>query len=247
MNIVTKPVEYKDGDQRCVGYLAWDESYADPKPCVLINHAWGGLDNFAQGKAVEMAALGYVGFALDNYGDGDLPQTTDEKMALMGPLKEDRAKLLKRLKAGYKAAAALEQVDESHMAAMGYCFGGLCTLDMARAGMDLKAAMSFHGLLDAPEGAKPKKIKAKVLVAHGWDDPMAPPAHVTALGEELTAAKCDWQLHAYGQTTHAFTVPEANDKKNGLMYNEDAARRATLASQDLLQEVFAMHNAVVAS
>ena len=247
MNIVTKPVEYKDGDQRCVGYLAWDESYADPKPCVLINHAWGGLDNFAQGKAVEMAALGYVGFALDNYGDGELPQTTDEKMALMGPLKEDRAKLLKRLKAGYKAAAALEQVDESHMAAMGFCFGGLCTLDMARAGMDLKAAMSFHGLLDAPEGAKPKKIKAKVLVAHGWDDPMAPPAHVTALGEELTAAKCDWQLHAYGQTTHAFTVAEANDKKNGLMYNEDAARRSVLASQDLLQEVFAMHNAVVAS
>lgn len=247
MNIVTKPVEYKDGDQRCVGYLAWDESFADPKPCVLVNHAWGGLDNFAQGKAVEMAAQGYVGFALDNYGDGDLPQTTEEKMAMMGPLKEDRAKLLKRLKAGYKAAAALEQVDESHMAAMGFCFGGLCTLDMARAGMDLKAAISFHGLLDAPEGAKPKKIKSKVLVAHGWDDPMAPPAHVITLGEELTAAKCDWQLHAYGQTSHAFSVPEASDKKNGLMYNEDSARRAVLASQDLLQEVFAMHNAVVAS
>jgi len=245
MNIVTKPVEYKDGDQTCIGYLAWDETYADPKPCVLINHAWGGLDNFAQGKAVEMAALGYVGFALDNYGDGVQPETVDEKMALMGPLKEDRAKLLKRLKAGYKAAAALEQVDESHMAAMGFCFGGLCTLDMARAGMDLKAAVSFHGLLDAPEGAKPKKIKAKVLVAHGWDDPMAKPDAVLALGEELAASKCDWQLHAYGQTSHAFTVPEASDKKNGLMYNEDSARRATLASQDLLQEVFAMHGAVV--
>jgi len=131
MNIVTKPVEYKDGDQTCIGYLAWDETYADPKPCVLINHAWGGLDNFAQGKAVEMAALGYVGFALDNYGDGVQPETVDEKMALMGPLKEDRAKLLKRLKAGYKAAAALEQVDESHMAAMGFCFGGRSLLRMA--------------------------------------------------------------------------------------------------------------------
>ena len=247
MNIVTKPVEYKDGDQTCIGYLAWDETYADPKPCVLINHAWGGLDNFAQGKAVEMAALGYVGFALDNYGDGVQPETVDEKMALMGPLKEDRAKLLKRLKAGYKAAAALEQVDDSHMAAMGFCFGGLCTLDMARAGLDLKAAVSFHGLLDAPEGAKPKKIKAKVLVAHGWDDPMAKPDAVLALGEELAASKCDRQLHAYGQTSHAFTVPEASDKKNGLMYNEDSARRATLASQDLLQEVFAMHGAVVAA
>lgn len=245
MNIVTKPVEYKDGDTTCIGYLAWDESYADPKPCVLINHAWGGLDNFAQGKAVEMAAQGYVGFALDNYGGGALPETVDDKMALMGPLKTDRAKLLKRLKAGYKAAAALEQVDETHMAVMGFCFGGLCALDMARAGVDLKAAISFHGLLDAPEGAKPKKIGAKVLVAHGWDDPMAPPAQIITLGEEMTASKCDWQLHAYGQTSHAFMVPEANDTKLGLKFNEDSARRATLASQDLLQEVFGMHNAVV--
>lgn len=245
MNIVTKPVEYKDGETTCIGYLAWDESYADPKPCVLINHAWGGLDGFAQDKAVEMAALGYVGFALDNYGGGAMPESMDDKMALMGPLKTDRTKLLKRLKAGYKAAAALEQVDATHMAAMGYCFGGLCTLDMARAGVDLKAAVSFHGLLDAPEGVKPKTIKSKVLVAHGWDDPMVPHNQVTALGIELTASKCDWQLHAYGQTSHAFTVPEADDKKNGLLFNEDSARRATLASQDLLQEVFAMHNAVV--
>ena len=211
MNITTKPVEYKDGKTTCVGYLAWDESYANPKPCVLVNHAWSGLDGFAEDKAIQMAAMGYVGFALDNYGNGALPESVDDKMALMGPLKEDRALLLKRLKAGYKAAAALEMVDDTHMAAMGFCFGGLCTLDMARAGMDLKAAISFHGLLDAPEGKKPKKIKSKILVAHGWDDPMVPPAQVTAIGEELAKAKCDWQLHAYGNTSHAFMVPEAND------------------------------------
>lgn len=246
MNIVTKPVEYKDGDQNCIGFLAWDETYADPKPCVLINHAWSGLDGFAQDQAVQMAALGYVGFALDNYGDGALPESVDEKMALMGPLKDDRAKLLKRLKAGMKAAAKLEQVDETHMAAIGYCFGGLCTLDMARAGLDLKAAVSFHGLLDAAEGSKPKKIKAKVLAAHGWDDPMVTPDQVKAFCEEMAASKCaDWQLHAYGNTTHAFTVPDANDKKNGLQYNALSAQRAMLASQDILQEVFGMHGAVV--
>ena len=241
MNITTKPVEYKDGKTTCVGYLAWDESYADPKPCVLVNHAWGGLDGFAEDKAIQMAALGYVGFALDNYGNGALPESVDEKMALMGPLKEDRALLLKRLKAGYKAAAALDMVDETHMAAMGFCFGGLCTLDMARAGMDLKAAISFHGLLDAPEGHKPKKIKSKVLVAHGWDDPMVPPAQVTAIGEELAKAKCDWQLHAYGNTSHAFMVPEANDKAMGLKFNADSERRAWTATLELLNEEFSMH------
>ena len=240
MKITTKPVEYKDGKTTCVRYLAWDETYADPKPCVLVNHAWGGLDGFAQDKAIQMAALGYVGFALDNYGDGALPETVDDKMALMGPLKEDRAALLKRLKAGYKAAAALDMVDAKALAVMGFCFGGLCSLDMARAGLDLKAAISFHGLLDAPDLPK-KKIKSKVLIAHGWDDPMVPPDQVVAIGKELADAKCDWQLHAYGQTSHAFMVPDANDKALGLKFNPDSERRATMAAQDLLQEVFGMH------
>ncbi len=245
MTITTRPIEYKDGDTNCIGYLAWDESYADPKPCVLVNHAWGGLDEFAQDKAIQMAALGYVGFALDNYGNGEKPESVDEKMALMGPLKEDRAALLKRLKAGYKAAAALDEVDEKAMAAMGFCFGGLCTLDMARAGLDLKAAISFHGLLDAP-GLPKKKIKPKVLIAHGWDDPMATPEDVVKIGKELADAKCDWQLHAYGQTSHAFMVPGADNKEMGLLYNPDSERRATLASQDLLAEVFAHHGVDVA-
>ncbi len=240
MNIVTKPVEYMDGKQKCIGYMAWDESFVDPKPCVLISHAWGGLDGFAQDKAIEMAAQGWVGFALDNYGDGALPETTEDKQAMMMPLKEDRKALLKRLKAGMKAAASRPEIDEKAMAVMGFCFGGLCALDLARSGADLMAAISFHGLLDAPDLPK-RKIKSKVLIAHGWDDPMAPPAHVTALGEELTKAKCDWQLHAYGQTTHAFMVPGADSGDGVLKHNPDSARRAWVATIDLLNEGFAHH------
>ncbi len=240
MSIKTKPVEYKDGKQTCIGYLAWDESYADAKPCVLINHAWGGRDSFAEDKAIQMAAMGYVGFALDNYGDGALPETVEEKQSHMGALKDDRAALLKRLKAGFKAAANLPEVDADNMAAMGFCFGGLCTLDMARAGLNLKAAISFHGLLDAPDLPK-KKIKSKVLVCHGWDDPMAEPDAVEALGHELTKGGCDWQLHAYGQTTHAFTVPGVDSGDGVLKHNGDAERRSWAATVDLLHEVFGDH------
>ena len=241
MNIKTRPVEYKDGKTTCIGYLAWDDNRADPLPCVLVNHAWGGLDGFAMDKAVQMAALGYVGFALDNYGDGAQPETMEDKAAMMNPLKEDRAALLKRLKAGYKAAAKLDEVDETHMAAIGYCFGGLCTLDMARAGLDLQAAVSFHGLLDAPEGLPKKKCKASVLVCHGWDDPMATPDVVKAFGEEMAERKCDWQLHAYGSVVHGFTNPDAADTKNGIVYNERAQQRSTNAMLDLLSEKFALH------
>jgi len=240
MNIVTKPVEYMDGKQKCIGYFAYDETVASARPCVLVSHAWGGRDEFAEDKAIQMAAMGYVGFALDNYGDGALPETVEEKQGMMMPLKNDRKALLKRLKAGMKAAAALDEVDPDAMAMMGFCFGGLCTLDMARSGANLKAAISFHGLLDAPDLPK-KKIKSKVLVCHGWDDPMAPPEHVSALGEELTKAKCDWQIQAYGQTTHAFMVPGADSGDGTLKHNADSERRAWNSTLELLEEVFAMH------
>lgn len=240
MNITTKPVEYFDGKQKCVGYLAWDESVASARPCVLINHAWGGRDDFAEQKAVQMAALGYVGFALDNYGDHQKPESLDDKIALMGPLKEDREALLKRLKAGMDAASKLDEVDSDYMAAIGYCFGGLCTLDMARAGLNLKAAVSFHGLLDT-DNAKNGKVKAKVLIAHGYDDPMSKPDTIAALGDQLTKAGCDWQIHAYGQTSHAFTVPDANDKKLGLQYHAASDQRSMNAMLSLLDEVFSAH------
>jgi len=240
MNITTKPFEYKDGKQTCVGYLAWDETYVDPKPCVMVGHAWGGCDGFAQSKAVQMAAQGYVGFAIDVYGDGQQGGDPAKNEALMMPFVNDRKMLLKRLRAALKAAQGLEQVDADNIAMMGYCFGGLCALDLARSGVDLKAAISFHGLFNSND-LPPKKIKASVLALHGWDDPMVPPTAVTQLGEELTKAGCDWQIHAYGGTKHAFMVPDANDPKNGIQYNETAEKRAWAASLDLLAEKFGMH------
>lgn len=240
MNISTKTFDYQDGDTTCIGYLAWDENVVSARPTVLINHAWSGRDEFAEGVAIQMAANGYVGIALDNYGACARPETVDEKMALMGPLKEDRKALLSRLKAGYKAAAALPMVDADAMAAMGFCFGGLCTLDMARAGLNLKAAISFHGLLDAP-AMKPKKITADILACHGWDDPMAPPDHVVTFGDEMKAAGCDWTLMAFGNTQHAFMVPDANSPDMGLKYNKSAANQSWAATFDLLRKHFALH------
>jgi dienelactone hydrolase len=240
MNITTKPFEYKDGSTTCIGYIAWDESYANERPCVLVAHDWRGRTAFSEEKAVQMAALGYVGIAIDVYGEGQNGASPEENAALMQPFIDDRKKLLKRLKAALSAAQKLDQVDASEIAIIGFCFGGLCALDLARSGIDVKAAISFHGLFDG-NGLPAKKIKASVLALHGWDDPMVPPAKVTELGVELTKAGCDWQIHAYGQTSHAFTNPEAKDAKNGLMYSSQAERRAWAAAMDLLHEMFSLH------
>ena len=124
-----------------------------------------------------------------------------------------------------------------HITAIGFCFGGLCALDVARSNADAAGVVSFHGLLNAP-GNTADEIKPKVLALHGWDDPMATPDDVKAFGEEMTKAKADWQLHAYGGTMHAFTNPQANDPDFGTVYDADADRRSWQAMQNFLTELF---------
>jgi dienelactone hydrolase len=144
--------------------------------------------------------------------------------------------LLQRLKAGLAAAQAIPSIDARRIAVMGFCFGGLCALDLARADADIRAAVSFHGLLK-PSGLTEPKVRARVLMMHGFDDPLAPPDDVLAVAREFTAAGADWQLHAYGHTVHAFTNPAAHNRGGGLQYDEAAHRRSWHTLEEFLSEV----------
>jgi dienelactone hydrolase len=128
-------------------------------------------------------------------------------------------------------------VDAAQVAILGYCFGGLCALALARSGAAIQGAVSFHGLF-FPPGLEKRPIQARVLALHGYADPMAPPQQVVDFGTEMTDAGVDWQLHAYGGVLHAFTVPEANDLSMGALYNARAARRSWQAMLDFFEEIF---------
>jgi dienelactone hydrolase len=229
-------IEYRDGDVTCEGFLCYDEALPGPRPAVLINHAFGGRDEFVERKARRLAWQGYACIALDNYGKGRRGKTPDESTALMTPYLKDRRLLSGRLRAGLAAAHALPVVDARRIAVMGFCFGGLCALDFARADLDVRGVVSIHGLLK-PSGFTEPKIRAKVLMLHGYDDPLAPPEDVLAIAKELTTAGADWQLHAYGHTVHAFTNPNANDRADGKQYDEAADRRSWHALEEFLAEV----------
>lgn len=231
-------VEYTHGKTLLEGFFACDDASATPKPGVLIAHAWGGRTEFVIEKAKELAALGYAAFALDNYGKGVLGSGPEENSKLMAPFLEDRGLLRDRLTAGLDALKRQSGVDTSRLAIMGYCFGGLCALDLARSGADIRGAVSFHGLL-MPPGLEQRPVKAKVLALHGYADPMVPPQQVLDFGTEMTEAGVDWQLHAYGGVLHGFTMPEANDLKLGALYDASAARRSWQAMLDFFQEIFA--------
>jgi dienelactone hydrolase len=230
-------VEYSDGDVTCKGWMCYDEAYAAPLPAVLISHTWGGRDEFVERKARRIAWHGYACFALDMYGQGRRGRSRDENAALMKPFMEDRALLARRMQAALTALRAQAVVDTQRIAAIGFCFGGLCALDLARSGADVRGVVSFHGLLKPLPQPSSKKILAKVLVLHGNDDPMAPSEEVLALQKELSQAQADWQLHLYGNTMHAFTNPDANDRTLGTVYKEEADRRSWHTLMNFLEEV----------
>jgi dienelactone hydrolase len=229
-------IEYRDGEVLLEGFLCYDEALPGPRPAVIINHAWGGRDDFAERKARRLAWQGYACFAMDNFGKGKRGGNPEECSALMMPFMKDRAMLLKRLKAGLATVRAMPIADARRVAAIGFCFGGLCALDLARSDADIRGAVSFHGMLK-PSGLTEPKMRTKVLMLHGYDDPMAPPEDVLAIAKEFTTAGADWQLHAYGQTVHAFTNPMANNRAGGMQYDEAADRRSWHAMEEFLAEV----------
>jgi dienelactone hydrolase len=238
MAIITTTIAYFDGDVVLDAFIAYDDTIEDRRPAVLVSHAWAGRNDFVAEKAKKLAQLGYVGFALDMYGKGILGNDVEENAALMQPFIDDRPMLQQRITAALNTVKLLPWVDDSKIAAIGFCFGGLCVLDLARTGADIKGVVSFHGLLGAPGNTQSNKILAKVLALHGSDDPMVPVDQLLALQNEMTAAKVDWQVHSYGHTMHAFTNPEANDPDFGTVYQPDADRRSWIAMKNFLQEIF---------
>lgn len=238
--IRTATVVYREGDDVFEGFAAWNPASSARRPGVLVAPDWAGLLEPSREHARRLAAMGYVGFALDVYGQGKRGEPGADNSALMNPLLGDRGLLRRRLMAGAEALRAHEAVDPSRIAATGYCFGGLGVLDLARANQPgLKGVVCLHGIYAPPGLGEQAPIQAKVLVGHGWDDPYTPPAALQGLAAELTAAGADWQVHVYGNTMHAFTNVMANAPDGGVKYNAAADRRSQAAMQDFLAEVLA--------
>jgi dienelactone hydrolase len=200
---------------------------------VLVFPTVMGVTDLERGFAERLAGQGYRAVVCDLYGRRFIAAERAEAMAAMGELRSDRAALRERLLAIFGAVRG-----SGKAAAIGFCFGGQNVLDLARAGADLAGVASFHGLFDPP-GLEPGPITAKVAAYHGWDDPLVPPHAVVALGEELTQAGCDWQIHAFGHVGHGFTNPGATGAMPGIKFDEKTSRRAWAACDLFLAECFA--------
>lgn len=237
--VQSKLVEYKQGDQVLEGYLAWDDAVTGTRPGVLVVHEWTGLGDYVKMRASKLAELGYIAFAADIYGKGIRPATPQEAGAQAGIYKKNPKLMRERVIAGLDVLRSEPLCDPKRVAAIGYCFGGTCVLELARSGANVAGVVSFHGGLATASPADSKNIRGKVLVLHGGDDPHVPPKEVAAFEDEMRTAGVDWQLVVYGGAVHAFTNPGAgNDKSRGAAYNAAANRRSWEAMKAFFAEIF---------
>ena len=235
----TETVDYKQGDATLEGYVAYDDAIQGKRPGILVVHQWMGLTDYEKKRAEMLAQLGYVAFCADIYGKGIRPKNTREAGTQAGKYKGDRQLLRARVNAGLEALRQQSLVDQKHVAAIGYCFGGTTVLELARSGADIAGVVSFHGGLDSPNPADGKNIRCKVLVCHGADDPFSPPEDVAAFENELRSGGVDWQLVLYGGAVHSFTQPGAgHDNSKGAAYNEKADKRSWEAMTQFFNEMF---------
>ncbi|MDP1832241.1 MAG: dienelactone hydrolase family protein [Geothrix sp.] len=234
-----QPLTYSDGATKLAGYVAQPAAAKGKVPGVVVIHQWMGLTDHERKVSDDLAKLGYVALAADIYGEGVRPKDTGEAGKLAGTYKGDRALYRRRIAAAIEALKAQKGVDASRLAVIGFCFGGTGALEAARGGLPVKGVVSFHGGLDVPAGYLAAPITAKVLVAHGADDPFVPAKDVAAFQEEMRQAKADHVFVAYGGAVHAFTQKGAgNDSAKGAAYNEAAHRRSWQHMKDFLQELF---------
>lgn len=232
--IKEQAVEYKAGDVVCEGWSVVDTTNPGKRPAILIVHQWTGLTDYEKMRARMLAELGYAVFAADIYGKGirPVPPAAGQEA---GKYKGDRALYRARLNAALDVMRKDEHTDTARMAAIGYCFGGTGVLELARSGADVKAVVSFHGGLDSPTPKDGSKIKCKVLVLHGADDPFVPAQDLAAFEAEMKSAGVSYQLVKYPGAVHAFTHKMAGtDNSKGVAYHAEADVKSWLAMKEFL-------------
>jgi len=235
-------LEYTAAGTTCKGYLALPADTSGPVPGVIVLHEWWGCDEYVRARADQLAGLGYAAIAADMYGDGQRADDPEAAGALMGGLMGDAAALSARFEAAREALTSRPEADGGRIAAAGYCMGGGIALEMARAGAELAAVVSFHGSLETTNPASAGAVRARLLVCTGAADPFVPAEHVEGLRSEMDAAGAHCEIVAYPDVVHAFTNPGATARGERfglpLRHDEGADQDSWARMAALLAEVF---------
>jgi dienelactone hydrolase len=240
-DIKSQTIEYKDGDLTCKGFIAYPAILPKPGPAILIFPEWWGQTDYPRSRAQQLAALGYVAFCADMYGNDKTADDAAGATTLSRPFYTDRNLMRTRAAAALSALVSntVAPVDPAKVVAIGYCFGGTNALELGRSGADLAGIVAFHAGLSTPNPDDAKNIKGRVLALNGGDDAFVKPEERQAFEKEMRDAGVDWVMVDLGGAVHAFSNPEA-DKHNipNIKYNEKADKRSFQMLKDFLTDLF---------
>lgn len=234
-----KTIPYNHGEVGLEGVVAWDDEIKGKRPGILVVHEWWGLNEYARTRAEQLAALGYVAVAVDMYGKGKVTTHPDEARQWMQQTTANVKMWQARANEGFRLLQTNPLVDQTRLAAIGYCFGGATVMQMVYDGAPVKGVVSFHGSLPLPPAYSAVKSSVKILIAHGEADPFLSQDHIRKFKHALDEAGLDWHMVIFGGAQHGFTNPSANQYgMNGVQYQEQADRRSWEHMKMFFDELF---------
>jgi dienelactone hydrolase len=240
--VKVESISYSVSGLPCRGELIYDDHVTTRRPLSLMAPNWRGVTEPAIEIGQMLAADRYIVLVADMFGEGRGPQGHENPMDFLRPLMAEPAEVRRRISAALETltqeAARRAIGDVTRRAAIGYCFGGSNVIDLARAGADVQAVVSMHGVLATGQPARRGDVKAAVLAVHGAADPVSPKAHRDAFEAEMDAAGARWELFVFGGVVHSFTDPSA-DRPGASMYNERAMRQGYAVAHAFIADAFA--------
>ena len=237
--IVEEPVDFEHNGAQHRGYIYYDNSDSAERPGILVVHEWWGLNAYARERARQMAADGYVAFAMDMYGADKVTEHPEQAREWMTQTTSNIADWQKRAQLGVELLRAHEMTDGKNIAAVGYCFGGSTVMQLAYSGADVKGVVTLHGSLPPASADQAEAIKAAVLVEHGNADPFIPEERVHQFRAALDAAEADYTFNGYDGVLHGFTNPEASKYGiEALKYDAHADQQATENMRAFFKRIF---------
>lgn len=246
--IVTRTIAYEHENTALAGYLAYENSFRGKRPAIMVVHEWWGLNDYARKRAKQLAGMGYVAFAVDMYGAGKTTQHPGQAGQLSKEVTRNRDLWQKRALAGLEVLMQQPQTDPERIAAIGYCFGGGTVQQLAYAGADIQAVVSFHGSLQEPPAGTSKRTAAKFLICHGAADPLIKPETLPPYLDAMAGSGLDYQVVVYSKAKHGFTNPDAGRYNiPALGYDANADQRSWAHMKLLFEEIFGVRNGTPSS
>jgi dienelactone hydrolase len=233
--VKTDTLTYAHGDTSLKALLIYDRLLKSVRPGVIIFHENQGISDPMSKKAENLAEFGYVVLVADLFGKVGKGDTLAE---LKEGLTENMTYLRSRAMLAYNLLLDQKRVEPAKICLIGYSFGGMVALDLARSGLAIKGIVAFYPTVHEKNSDTVKNIRGSILLLYGSDDPLIPHEEIRATCEEMSTADLDWEMVVYGEAVHGFANPVYGfDTENGIAYNYNADLRSWDLVKLFLQEI----------